>query len=709
MRDKDKVMKEKKTLLVQDHTYGRFGRILNVIVLMCLCLAFPLCIQVGGERISAAEEEEQAPVYACGDYQYKMLEDGTAEICGYTGAGGNITVPAVVDGNAVSRIGEYVFSDNMTITAVTIEDGIKVLGRSCFYGCSNIVSFGMPDSVTDMEYGVCSLNESLKTIRLSKNLTHIGACCFSWCEALVLTEIPDKVIQIDEFAFSDCYSIREIYLPDGLQVLEMGVFERCSNLERIRISPKTNIIGNSAFAQNSKLSWLTNVDWRDLSISNLKPKISIISKEPYIHIDVYAFEDALTNCSIVTNRNLILIKDNAFSTSTTLYGKVGTNIQDYASANGNPFYEYIELQKIQFTKEKVALEWNGRNMEQLTYGVIPSNATVTQVGYRSSNPKVATVDGEGKVTALSEGTTEITAVSLEDERITATCQVEVSTALEKINLSNTTLTMYPGENNRTQLLTSMIPSNASNCTLNWSSSNTSIATVDQTGYVTAFRPGLVTITVSCGVHSVNCQITVLPGKVEGFKMKGQTTSSISLSWKKVKDIDGYTLYGYNTKTKKYTKLTDLKASKTNYIVKKYIGRKRLLAGTGYRFSIKAYKCIGKNKYYGEGMWLQTVTKPSKVSVRKLQRIVNKSKTAWKLSWKKTKGASGYQVSVSVDKGRSYRKLAILQSGKKTSYSYWISNKKRKSTTYYVKVKAYTTVGKKRIYGANSKVWSITIY
>jgi uncharacterized protein YjdB len=126
--------------------------------------------------------------------------------------------------------------------------------------------------------------------------------------------------------------------------------------------------------------------------------------------------------------------------------------------------------------------------------VLPSDATNKNVTWQSSNTAVATVDNMGLVTGKSAGLASITCTT-EDGDFTATCEVAVNaTLITVITLNVTERVMEKGA--QFQLIPTVIPDNASVPALNWSSSQTGVATVSNTGLVTAIAPGESVITVA---------------------------------------------------------------------------------------------------------------------------------------------------------------------------------------------------------------------
>ena len=141
--------------------------------------------------------------------------------------------------------------------------------------------------------------------------------------------------------------------------------------------------------------------------------------------------------------------------------------------------------------------------ETLVATVKPDDATNKTVTWTSSNTQVATVDANGKVSSVAAGTATITAKAGE---MKATCVVSVIIPVESITLDNTSITFEEGESKT--LKATVTPSNATNKTVSWSSSNASVASVDQNGKVTAVMEGTATITAKVEDKQATCKVTV---------------------------------------------------------------------------------------------------------------------------------------------------------------------------------------------------------
>ena len=150
---------------------------------------------------------------------------------------------------------------------------------------------------------------------------------------------------------------------------------------------------------------------------------------------------------------------------------------------------------------------------QLKVTVLPENASVPDVNWSSDNAKVAKVSDTGLVTGLSAGVATIHAVTKDGGKM-ATCLVKVGTPVSGISLSKSSASMYVGDS-PLALTATITPSNASDKSVVWSSSDASVASVtagsglDAT--VTPVAAGTATITVSTpdGKFSASCVLTVM--------------------------------------------------------------------------------------------------------------------------------------------------------------------------------------------------------
>ncbi len=164
------------------------------------------------------------------------------------------------------------------------------------------------------------------------------------------------------------------------------------------------------------------------------------------------------------------------------------------------------------TLEPTSLSLFTGDTAPLTATVQPSDATNQNVTWESSNTEVATVDANGKVTAVGEGNATITVTTVDGSK-TATCIVTVTVPVTGVKLNKETLELFT---DGSETLTATVePGNATNKNVTWSSSDETIATVDNNGTVTAVGAGEATITSTAGGITATCVVHVRkPATVE---------------------------------------------------------------------------------------------------------------------------------------------------------------------------------------------------
>lgn len=231
---------------------------------------------------------------------------------------------------------------------------------------------------------------------------------------------------------------------------------------------------------------------------------------------------------------------------------------------------------------------------QLQVKITPSDTTNKNVQWTSSNNSVATVDSNGGVISKNSGSTIITVTT--HNGLKTEFFIEVETPVTNITLNSNEINLNPG--GTFKLDATVNPSNASNKNIKWISANESIATVDQSGNVTADVAGTTYISAvsadgkvvaTCTVN-VSKPVVTKPAKVKikSAKKKGK---KVTLKWKKISDAAGYVVY-MKTNSGKFKAVKTVKKAKT---VKAVISLKK---GNKYSFKIRAYKLDEETNVYG---------------------------------------------------------------------------------------------------------------
>ena len=223
----------------------------------------------------------------------------------------------------------------------------------------------------------------------------------------------------------------------------------------------------------------------------------------------WEFDDAEDDESDALNRELKQALENY---ETNLLSVGGNSIDSPEQPDPKP--EEISVESVELDAQNVTLKIG--ETTTLTATITPDNATNKNVTWSSGNEDIATVDNGGKVTAQGVGETMIT-VTTEDGQKTAECVVTVieksdpepeEIPVESVELDVQNVTLKIGET--TTLTATIIPDNATNKNVTWSSENEDIASANN-GIVTAIGAGETTITATTedGEKTAECVVTVI--------------------------------------------------------------------------------------------------------------------------------------------------------------------------------------------------------
>lgn len=145
-------------------------------------------------------EEVQKPV----DYEYEVLEDGTASITKYNGwdKEESIVIPDTLDGYTVTSIGRFAFENNQDIKYVEIPDTVNIIQYEAFSDCRSLENILIPEGVNEIEASAFQNCISLKEIILPESLTKLWHMAFYNCEKLEKIELPEELEHLGGNAFN---------------------------------------------------------------------------------------------------------------------------------------------------------------------------------------------------------------------------------------------------------------------------------------------------------------------------------------------------------------------------------------------------------------------------------------------------------------------------------------------------------------------------
>lgn len=258
-----------------------------------------------------------------------------------------------------------------------------------------------------------------------------------------------------------------------------------------------------------------------IEVQYVTPKTSIV----YINIDavedlssqVQFFPDNATNKALKweivkstptyeTTGNVVMLTNTGSVTGLL----AGTAIVKFTSVSSNSsgtlsiIVSPMIATGIELDKQKIELLVD--EQAKLTATITPENVSTTSVTWKSSNEAVALVSSKGTISAISVGKAIITATTTDKSNLSASCEVIVAEqGVTSITPSVSSLTLKNGFSKEISL--SIEPAEASSSLITWKSNNTSVVTVDDTGYLTAVGYGTAIITATAS-NGVSCQIVV---------------------------------------------------------------------------------------------------------------------------------------------------------------------------------------------------------
>ena len=212
----------------------------------------------------------------------------------------------------------------------------------------------------------------------------------------------------------------------------------------------------------------------------------------------------------------------------------------------------VSLNKSETTIEK-------GETETLEATITPGNAANKNVEWTSSDSEVAKVDSNGVVTGVKKGTAIIT-VTTEDGRHTATCNVTVkeepaTISVTEVSLNKNETTIEVG---KTDTLTATVsPEDATNKNVTWESSDTTVATVDDSGLVLGVKEGtaIITVTTEDGKKTATCQVTIVEKSIKSISIKSEPTKKTYVKGQELDLTGGMITITYDDDTTKDVEIT----------------------------------------------------------------------------------------------------------------------------------------------------------
>ena len=255
-----------------------------------------------------------------GDFEYYLYTDEatgveSVGITQYNGSDIAVTVPASIDGKAVTKIGDYAFSGNTSIMQVTLPDCIKLVDYCAFYDCTSLTSVSLGNGVEELGGYAFERCESLRSITLPSSLKKIGGGAFSGSSLQTIT-VPDSITEMGSGVFSGCSILKTAVIGSGLKIYPDSMFNGCEVLTSVTVNGQVTSIGSSAFSNCKALKSIslpsTLLQLGESAFSNCQALENIEIPASVLKIEEYAFQSCTNLKSAVMGEGVVSIGYCAF-------------------------------------------------------------------------------------------------------------------------------------------------------------------------------------------------------------------------------------------------------------------------------------------------------------------------------------------------------------------------------------------------------------
>ena len=456
----------------------------------------------------------------------------------------------------LTSINSDVFYGCTSLAEITIPDSVTSIGRSAFEGCTSLSKVDLPKKLTTIELYTFSDCSSLESIVIPDGVTAIGtwseyentyySSSFSGCTSLKEIVIPDSVTAIGDSAFSGCTSLTEIVIPDSVTGIWWGAFSGCTSLSKVKLPKTLTGIYSDVFSGCTSLKEIIIPD-SVTSVGGSAFSNCISLESITIGSGVESLGDEwIASCRRLENITVSPENKNYSSVDGVLFNKDKSELSAYPIGNKRSSYtipdgvgkigkkafygcRYIESLTIPVSVAEIEASALGNCYDIRAVYYLGTREQWKEVVIGADNYMFALVNvrcaddsqcrhvwGEWEV--VEEATYEKDGL---ERRVCSLCKAEQTRKIPRlgavkvdaIELSESEKKLNVGKS--FTITATVKPDNAWNRTVTWSSSDPSIATVDENGTVTAIAKGEAIITVeSADGVTAECKVTV--EKKDGF-------------------------------------------------------------------------------------------------------------------------------------------------------------------------------------------------
>ena len=538
--------------------------------------------------------------------------------------------------------------------------GVTITG---FIGTSRTIS--VPSKVNGQRVKkVTALNNnntkaSVTTVSFANGIEEIGTGVCKGYISLERVALPDTLVTIGSDAFFNCSSLTGITIPNSVTTIGTNAFNGCIALISADLSCKATVIPDGLFTGCKSLttaalpSYTTDIGVAAFSGCSSLASINIPDTVKTIAKDAFNGCASLKRISLSTELKTIgemAFKDCTGLTEIFIPNKVKT-ISEEAFSGCTAFKIIVFGGDYYIFTDLSSTAVTG------TYTYYPSKYADGWSHYDVVNMK----SYSAPTSVAISGTTEAAPGAKVTLKVTAT--------------------PAGGEFNNVYVL---------------KSSNPNVASISDDGTIIARATGITTITAyTVSGASASVTFSVTPDKPQNLTATAKTTTSAELTWKEIPNVTGYNIYRSTSKNGTFKKVG---SATTNSYTDKGLSK-----GKTYYYKVACYvNSDGKqaiSAYSSVVSVKAAAPAPAQVSAKKAKS------GAAKITWSKSTGANGYEVYMAASAKGKFTKAGTISKSATVSFT---KSGLKSGKTYFFKVRAYTTVGGKKVYSDYTKTVKVKV-
>ncbi len=610
----------------------------------------------------------------------------------------------------VKKIGDHAFYASQSPVEVVLPDSVIAVGTYAFYDSETLEKITLSKNLETIENHAFAVSKKLESVALPKTIKKIDSDAFWKCESLKKVEFSreSEGIFIGNYAFSEC-AIEDVFIPKNCEM--SNAFGDCANLKKVEF-----------FGEDTTIEWnLNNCPIEEVVIAEGSKKLEWTAIPYPENIKSVTLPSSLEVVGAFAFENCAQLEEIVLPASLKEIGV-------------SPFNNCPKLEKIELLSDSVDVAYsdsldgtayieNEDNWENgvLYFGniLIKAKEDISGVLNIKSGTRILAYSALLEKTGLTGVTFPESVIKLSDQALrgcSGLIEVDIPSTIKEIGecvfneTENTRYTCYAHSAGFDYFMNMY---NIHNDKITY------VCDHEEVEHLCYEAP---TCSMEGNTGFKRCKICFKDiTEAKNTPATGKHIKVLTKSKKATPSRDGYITYACKT-CRWYSQTTDIykpqriKLGKTKYeytgkqpkiSLKVYNSRGSVISSSNYQVSV-ASNSVGKQKVtisfkgskYSGKMYCYIEITPKKPTIKTLSA----KKKGFKISWNKQASASGYEIQYSKSSSFKSADKLTIKSNKTTSKTLLNLLAKKK---YYVRIRSYKTVGKKKYYSSYSSAKKVT--